>query len=145
VFFPEFLYQLSGRDQQVTWLDPSFSAVGNSALNVFVTVDALTVPSDRVLVLQSVVGMAEPGAGQNVTDIRLQLFAPGAQFAAVISRDPVDKAANIPAILNWSGSLIVPPLWRVLLAGSFNAGAVANAVTIWTAGILIPPANIQRV
>jgi hypothetical protein len=90
VFFPEFLYQLSGRDQQVTWLDPSFSAVGDSALNVFVTVDALTVPSDRVLVLQSVVGMAEPGAGQNVTDIRLQLFAPGAQFAAVISRDPVD-------------------------------------------------------
>lgn len=142
--FPELLYQLSGRDQQVTWLDPLLTAPVSSAASNFVFA-SYTVPADRALLLHHLAARGDPGAGQLITDIHIFLQAPAGSFTVTLERDEVAKAANANAIVTWQGELVIPPNWQVVGAITFDAGVQVNAEQTHVAGILIPIGNIQRV
>lgn len=145
MFFPEFLYQLSARDQQVTWLDPRIARGDTLLAAAAVTAVAITVPTGLVLVLQNASLEADPGAAQNVTESFFELLTPDAATGVRITQDRTALAANVIGHLNWSGSILVPPNWQVRGAANFNAAAAANRVIADCIGILLPVGNIQRV
>jgi len=145
MFFPEALYLLSQRDQQVTWLDPVYNAAATGSAAASVSSPAFTVPSSQAFVLQNVQGYADPGAGQNIALLEVYIGppSPGTQFVRLVS-DVLVKAADVNAAVHWSGSLIVPPAWRIIAEGTFNAGVQVNTVRLGVMGMFIPIGNIQR-
>lgn len=145
MFFPEFLFKISQRDQQVTWLDPFFSADGLNLANVSVSAASI-VPEGRALVLTHAFGRFTPGAGQNFTV--LQLFydkGSGILPAMPLKESRTAGAANAIGLLDWQGQVVLTPGNRIVVTGTFNAGAAVNAVEVRAAGMLLPIGNIQRV
>lgn len=143
MFFPEALYLLSQRDQQVTWLDPVVFDSNQSLAQVNVTA-AYTVPTGRILILQNVSVEFAAGAGQTVT-------WGGAVIRPVPTPSPYGilmaeyfAAGAVKVTVNWSGSIIVPSGWLVQSDAIFNAGANPNYAALAMHGILIPVGNVQR-
>jgi hypothetical protein len=145
VFFPEFLYQLSARDQQVTWLDPLIQDQATTALLADISVD-ITVPDARILVLKNLTSQALPGAAQNVSTFHLLSLVPPTPGTNSIELTLIRNAlaVGVNSILTWTGDVLVPPGWRVRARAVFNAAAAANTVGLDVVGILIPVGNIQR-
>jgi hypothetical protein len=144
MIFPEFLFRLSQRDQQVTWLDPVSLQVSSAVAAASITAIGTVVPIDRVLVLTNAIMLATAGAAQTTQQQSLQVVAVGG-FVTTIAIDTIVSAAAGRAPLNWAGQVLVPPSWTVRAVGTFNAGAAVNNVDISLHGILIPAGNIQRV
>jgi hypothetical protein len=146
MFFPEFLYRLSQRDQQVTWLDPvvSFQQDAQLAVNVSVT---FTVPDARALVLQHASIVASPSGAQTSTlrEIVLRVPGVGTTNSGFLKREETTGAGGQDFFLDWQGSAIIPPQWRIIANGTFVGVATANTVNLTVLGILIPIGNIQRV
>lgn len=142
MIFPESLYLLSPRDQEVTWLDPVAARGTLNQAATSVTISLFTVPQGRYLVLSQASAIAQPGAAQNVDQFQIDYLHLTDFY--VIAIDNTAKAANIRASLNWNGQILIPPAATVRVVGSFNAAVAANTVGLWINGILIPAANIQR-
>lgn len=142
--FPEQLFVLSQRDQQVTWLDPYLRNTQSTVAAVSVN-SGLQVPVDRALLFYAAYAEFIPGAAQNVANNSISLFPASGSFEVKVKRNLIAGAANVPLILDWSGFILLPPTWIIRATAAFNAGAAGNTVELSVAGILIPPANIQRV
>jgi hypothetical protein len=143
VIFPEYLYKLSSRDQQVTWLDPRFDALSVAAAAASVQ-STLRVPDGRVLVLSAAVVDAIAGAAQTLD--RIVLFCEPPDPSTISFRISGGIfAASVEQFVTWTGQLVIPPNWKVAATARFNAGVAANTVALSLAGILIPVGNIQRV
>lgn len=156
-FYPEALFELSGRDRQVTWLDPAFyGPVGATLTGALRSVTIGTdgsvsqqVPDGRALLLQHVCAYFAPGTAANNCSLqRILVRPPTALTLEMWLREQRIEAADVDAAqgyeLTWQGSLIVPPLWFVQAYGEFSAGA-DNEVAINIAGMLIPVGNFARV
>lgn len=143
-FYPELLYQLSARDQQVTWLDPILDAASTAAAAVNPTASFL-VPEGRCLVLQAAVVKGSPGAGQNITRMFLSIQTLVGTASRDLKFDDTDRAADFRVALDWQGSILIPPGWRLHGSVQFNAGVQVNTTELNTYGLLIPIGNIQRV
>lgn len=145
MFFPEYLYQLGGRDQKITWLDPTlfFQQLGLAGTSVSIV---FRVPFERVLVLQHAWAEFIPGAAQTANIKRLEVIPPtGTAPAMRLAIDRVTGGAAAPQNLSWTGSIIVPAQWGVWVDSTFNAGANVNTVTLSLLGVLLPIGNVQRV
>lgn len=145
MFFPEFLYQLSQRDSQVTWLDPVIERIQTTAAAA--TVEAqFTVPEARALILQSALVTGSPGAGQAVNAMTLSLIPPN-QVGPVraLKFNDTNNALNFVAAIDWQGSMILPPSWIVNANVGYDAAVAANTTTLHVFGILVPIGNVQRV
>lgn len=144
MFPPELLYQLSARDQQVTWLDPIFDRGDVTTAAVSVAATLHTVPDGRVLVVHSVHAEARPGAAQACTELAIVARAagmPNRRLAASF----FTVTANLPRSVDWSGSILLPPDGVIIAVGTFDAGVAGNNVLGDVMGVLIPVGNIQRV
>jgi hypothetical protein len=143
VFFPEFLYRLTQRDQALTWLDPvwaeSDAIVATTAPNGTV----LTVPQDRLLLVQTLSLVGLPGAGQNNTFLRATIRPPQGNQSIRLVQEAFTTAGNHTA--NWQGSAVVPPSWSITFESVFDAAVNPNQVICSAGGMLIPPGNIQRI
>lgn len=147
MLFPELLYQLSSRDQQVTWLDPYLRFVDQSTAAVDVS-STFTIEDGKALVLQSATVEATPGGAQTTTWTKLLVRGPistDLNQSAYLAGSFTASGENAAKFLNWSGSLIVPPQWRITGRAVFSAGAIANNVRLSLLGVLIPIGNIQRI
>lgn len=145
MFFPEFLYQLSKRDQQVTWLDPRFAQESASAAALGATVEVLQVPDGQCFILQTFFAEAIPGLAQGVTRILLELIPPtGGLTQRIAGAHWTPAVANQTRETQFSGSLLIPPGWRLQARGGYDAGAAANTITGDVNGIFIPVGNVQR-
>lgn len=142
MIFPEYLYQLSKRDLQVTWLDPALRSVVTSVAAANVTSD-FTIDNGRILVLTHVHGFVIPGGGQNVTLLSLLIVDPGGTLIRLVT-DDTNQAADFRAESTWQGELIIPPGWTIRATADFNAALAANRVDLSLGGILIPVGNVQR-
>lgn len=148
MFFPEFLFQISQRDRQVTWLDPVFDSLAVSAANVLVESSIDPHPTDdRAFILQSAIARGDAGAAQTCDSlaIAIQREEGGDFYRLALTGNATAIAAGSIVALNWSGSVIVPPGWNIKARGNFNAGANANQVDLDIVGMLIPIGNIQRI
>lgn len=143
MFFPEFLYKLSARDEQVTWLDPVTRRLSITNAAIFCGVDLL-LPEGRALVLTQAICQTDPGAGQNVVSMRIYLQGPD-QITHDLVKSNTALAANLNGNLDWQGEVIVLPGWRLGLEGEFNAAVAANVTSGSFMGLSIPIGNIQRV
>jgi hypothetical protein len=147
MFFPEFLYQLSPKDQQVSWLDPYVdlqTLVNTPVTNV---VNAQPAPIGRALLLQHVLLTGNPGgSGDNVTGGFISLVdPPGASRGYLRELTGQVIAANVSFELHWFGSLIVLPGWTI--RGSITKNAAVNLITVRMSvmGVIIPIGNLQRI
>lgn len=145
MFFPELLYQLSARDQQVTWLDPQLSRVQASNAATSVGINWLEVPVGRALVLTNLQLRGSPGLAQACTRLIAEMTPRGGGTTVNIANDDFAAVANLAQNVNWSGEIIIPADWIISVAASFDAGAAANSIDISGAGILIPLGNVQRI
>lgn len=143
MFFPEFLYQLSGRDQQVTWLDPVLQRLDASGAAVNLTV-SYQVPVDRVLLLSALALEVGPGLAQNYTGAIARILGPGASTDSRLAGTLTPGAANQNAFIPWQGEVIVPPNWFVGANVDYNAAVAVNTMRLSIFGILVPVGNIQR-
>jgi len=147
MIFPEFLYQLSERDQQTTWLDPVVSFV-RVAGGLTVLTSTFTVPVGRMLLLTSACVFGLPGAGQSCNGVRVEVRPRDAALAVVIARwVPVTLPSPVtnPITINFSGQVIVPADWTVVSLGDFTFAAANNTLDASLTGILLPIGNVQRV
>jgi hypothetical protein len=148
MFFPESLYLLSQRDQQVSWLEPlalrDTFAAGIAAANIQRLV--YTVPIDRLLILQAFSFLATAGAAQTVNDVRIDIVPRlSAEIVRVWSADSRYMSTGGVAGGNWTGSILVPPQYTLRANFLFNAGAAANFFDLGVHGLLIPVGNVQRI
>lgn len=146
MFVPELLYQLSERDQQVTWLDPVFVRVGPTvSAATQITETVYTVPSDRALCLQNFNVILDPGAAQTVRRANLAALPTTGTLQVVIRAEEWADAINEERVLHWAGSIIVPANWRLQTFSAYDAAAAGNSQDTTIIGVLIPIGNIQRV
>lgn len=145
MFVPEFLYQLSARDQQRTWLDPVLVSLSANVAGVEFNSNVFLIPNDKVMIVNNLVLAADPGAAQACIALQLSLLVPTALSFIPIARTTFAAVLNENQALNWSGSLVAPPGYAVNMLGTFDAGVAANQITGTVVGILIPVGNIQRV
>jgi len=142
MFFPEYLYQLSSRDQQVTWLDPLLTS--GSTVGAGQAIHTIAVPNNRVLVLQHALLQATPAALEFVGLMQLSLLPPAGGFEMLLKGQDVNLAADVAGFLDWQGSLVLPPSWRIRALANYSGGGGSNTA-LNIGGILIPPGNLQRV
>jgi hypothetical protein len=145
VLFPEQLYQLTKRDQQVTWIDPLIQRVVVSLANAVVSTD-FQVPTDRALLVQGLFCETIPGAAQNATGIFLGALSPpaGTGIFVLLNANRTAGAVGARTFTEWRGELVIPANWIVRAQGNFNAGVAANQVDLHMYGLLIPAANVSR-
>lgn len=148
--FPEFLFQLSARDQQVSWLDPVANVISVSQTAVELTA-TYTVPNDRVLLLEYVTAFLRPFSTQNIAiDTGIFVAPPLAAVSGTIvlrwlTQRTVALGAGVRDFQFADPHIIVPASWRVMCKASFNAGASLNDLVFSVFGTLIPLGNIQRI
>lgn len=145
MFFPEFLYQLTARDQQVTWLDPTLRADSTSAAAASVSSTIFTIPQGQVLILLNAMCRGTPGGAQFVARTRIDVLPPAASNNFFLASDDTIGGAGLSLSVTWTGEVLIPATWQLRGVADFNAGAVANTIEFHFMGILIPAANIQRV
>lgn len=144
MFFPEFLLALSERDIQATKLDPVVQRINSANAAVDVWSD-FVVPNDRSLILQSAVCRAVAGGALTCTDIVIGL-RPRASVSVSELVDLSYETADSPLLFTkWAGSILVPPMWIVTGYGAFSAATSSNTIRLSICGMLIPPANVQRI
>lgn len=142
--FPELLYILSQRDQQVTWLDPILQRSEESSLNA-VIFEEIVFPTDRAVLLHHAHAGFSPGAAQNIStgELNIRRVLDGAFIRLRLQGDAL--AVNIDLEQSWQGEILLPPGWSVRATGIFSAAAAANLVQVSVAAVVIPAGNIQRV
>lgn len=145
MFFPEFLFQLSSRDQQVTWLDPVFAELGGTGTGINLVSGFYTVPDARCLILQSARATADVVGGEIIENVRIVVTRDQSIFYTLAEREVVGGAANTLYAVNWSGSILIPPGWLVAGAGSKNLAVQVGTIAASIFGLLIPIGNVQRV
>lgn len=141
--FPEFLYNLTARDQQLAPIELWYGGTTGTALATGIQTPNYQVPPDRILVITSAYLLLAPGAGQS--GLSASLSVQNITNGASTRIDAHTFAA--PAAAQWAengefSSVIVPPNGLVFAVGFFNAGAVANSVRWEASGVLIPRGNI---
>lgn len=155
-FFPEGLYTLRPKDREGIQLEPFIRFTDFGQLAAAALQDDIFFPSDRAIILQHVFVQATPGAGQNVTDIRIAVHQRFVDTSISILRAQLaaeDRDFPVAVIgwCAWTGSILLPTsgagdsFWHLRVNSSFNAGAAANNHVISIYGVLIPPGNLPIV
>jgi hypothetical protein len=144
VFFPEFLYQLLGRDQQIDWLQVEIAFKSTAAAAAFIETPIYTVPPERHLILQLATVRVFAGAAQTSTRFEILGRAPGGA-AATARFAGGDYAAVLAKFDQFPMSIIVPNRWQIVASAFFNAGVAVNTLDLTLFGMLIPAGNISRI
>jgi len=146
VFVPEHLYQLTARDQRLTWLDPVL--VFEKLTGTLLTIDlTFTVPDGRLLGLQHVFLNVLPAAATVAQQKVVELLPPGTTQLPkpCLIRSDVNSGSGVSGQFNWQGEILVPSLWRVHAQAIFNAATGNNSLELSLVGALMPIGNVQRV
>lgn len=157
--FPDWLYHFNPRDEQVTSLEPvefySTQLISAAALVDFNAVSGATyiVPESRVLLINSWVIEATPGASQQAQLIELTASArysglAGSHFP--LNPIPIERtilqnpgAGLFTGVGKTLGPAIVTGGGTVGATVTFNAGAANNMAQFFFRGILIPRGNFS--
>ena len=146
----EFLYELTPRDMQQSWLDPVI-ITSNGLTAASVVTASYEVPVGRCLLLRSSVANADAGGAQTVDRVTLELLPPDESNIAIAISEKISSNVGTSATskvsmnTEWSGEVVVPQEWTVRARGNFSAAVSANSIELHVVGLLIPIGNIQRI
>lgn len=144
---PEIAYQFRlAKDTASTMIEEVFVSNETSLANVVVNNRVYTVPSDRILILTSVMGALEAGAAQIPYRLNIQLERNGLARKLFVKYRHTDPAIDpLPARLglNVPCEIWLHPGWSINVYGVYSAGAAANITEGCITGILIPRGNIS--
>lgn len=145
----EFLYQLSPRDMQQSWLDPVIVTV-NGLTTASVVTASYEVPMARCLLLRSSVANADGGGAQTVDRVTLELLPPDESNIAVAISEKITTnvgsgSNKLSMNTEWNGEIVIPQEWTLRARGNFSAAVSANSIELHIVGLLIPIGNIQRI
>lgn len=145
----EFLYELTPRDMQQSWLDPVIVTT-NGLVAASVVFTTYEIPIGRCLLLRSCVANADGGGAQTVDRVTLELFPPDESVVAIAISEKIttnvgNAAAKISMNTEWSGEILVPQEWTLRARGNYSAAVAANSIELHVIGLLIPIGNIQRI
>jgi len=140
--FGEFLYQISGRDEQLSWLDLVLFEQNVAAAAGSVLSSGNAVPERNIMVMRSACVECTGGGAQLTTGVALLLINPSASRNHIVA---ASYEINFQShALNWSGELYIPPGWLVRAQGTFNAGVALNTTRLNYNGVQLPLGNVQR-
>jgi hypothetical protein len=141
VIFPE--WALRPTDGELAGPVCEFIAKESSLASAAVSVASpgYTVPDGKLLIAQSVISFADPGAAQNVVDHILRLFWP-AGFAQYLKYQATALAVNINNLIDDAEVKVYPPGVKLDSIATFNAGVASNIVTFNVIGWLIPRSSV---
>lgn len=145
--FPEQLYQLSRRDEKISWLDPINIAISTSATNTAVSVSG-AFNLERINLINALNASSFPAADA-ATALVITLQPPVGPQSIELAR--IDRLAlgnnGFPLTVRctFPGGLFVPRGWRLATLGAFSAATGVNAVNLSITGVAIPSANFDRV
>lgn len=109
-----------------------------------VSVGFFGLPKDRVLVLSNATLLADPGATQNVSDMRME-FLTATGLNVPFARGQAG-AGDQRRIENWQGEIYIfgqgPDLFNLLFNATFNAAVNPNLLNASASGVVIPRANM---
>lgn len=144
----DYLYELTPRDMQRSWLDPLAFKVLNSVVAINVN-NTYVVPTAQALILYSANVASFAGATQTVTSQDLYISAEGdAALVRIVGQTAAESSSAGPTPilnLNWSGYIVVPQLWTIRATSIFSGSVNANQSEMSLIGMLIPAGNFQRV
>lgn len=142
----DFLYEISQRDMQLSWLDPLFHRERITTATASISVE-YTVPLGRVLLLSSAVASAVAGSLLTTTLVSIGFVKTSASSEfdlMVLPSDQLTTAAKNRYSANWSGRVTVPQDWIIKSSAAFSGTTDVNSLTLSLIGMLIPIGNIQR-
>jgi len=144
----EFLYQISGRDEQISWLETTLTEKSAALANVLVAALSDPIPERNILVLTSASISTSAGVAQSVSEVILRLTNPTGSRANELMHNAIvtnGAGATMPRYsMAWSGMVYIPPSWSIQAFCVFSAGANTNTVNLSYTGIQIPLGNVQR-
>lgn len=140
--FPEFLYRLTPRDEQVTPLDMinfDFGVFSDTSASLMTTA-SYTVPDGKIFALTSATVFLEGGAAQFPKVWSIIMTYGGTSFYVSGGTLPCIAAANF-SLGSTTAPYFCQPGSVITLGGEFNAGVNANNIGGSINGILIPRGN----
>lgn len=140
--FPDFLYRLTPRDEQVTPLEILNLRLTASTAATDVATNIYTVPLGKVLVCSAYGLRGEGGAAQYSESLWIEIYTdPTMPTLLGGSLNAYPSAAQRSYSHGVASQIIVPEGWQLRGRGTFSAGAAANNVFLGINGILIPRGN----
>lgn len=121
----------------------------NGRMSATSTVPRVNVINDlqgRYVLLTHACIIGVPGAGQNVTQMQIELLGPdGGQPTPpwLVNISATALAANVTGVLTFDGELIIPPAWILSSLATFNAGVAANRTDVSYFGYTLPIGTLQ--
>jgi len=143
--FPDFLYRLTPRDEQVTQLELYFDRYAFSDTAALVGDVLFTTPNNRILVLTRTSIAMTAGAAQNPLYSILDYTAAdgsGPNIELSVRTWTATTGTNVCLHETQGGPVYVPPSSRLTLTGAFSAGVNANSVVVNMQGFYIPRGTI---
>lgn len=142
--FPDFLYRLTPRDEQVTPLELYFERYAYADTAALVGDAIFTTPNNRLLILTGVTIAMIAGAAQNPLYSILDYTAAdgsGPNIELAVRTWTATTGTNVCLHERSNGPLIIPPSSRLTLTGAFSAGVASNSVVATLQGYYIPRGN----
>jgi len=141
---PEVCYRLTDMDLSGSLADFVSIFASDSAASVSPGKIAFyTVPRGKILLLQSIVVSAIPGAAQLLRDARIS-FAFNGQVIQVFAENanPAIAAAIAVRMTAPAPEILIPQEFALSLTSTFNAGVAANYIETNITGWLIPRGSV---
>lgn len=138
------LYALTARDRQQAQVETVNADSGLQALASISWETGLTVPQSKLFVMQNVAAFGQGTGGQQCNGIFILLRPPvtlTAQTRLAGRLEPV-ALTTVETDRQWGEGLVLQPLTRIIVAGSFTAGVAANNLRIWVSGYFVPRGNV---
>lgn len=143
--FPDFIYRLTPRDEQVTPLESVTYYHTESLVSTYVDIDeslgAYRVPAGKILLVNTLAVDFSAGAAQNLDSYKIYLKNSSATNDATLTGHSRILTGRYGTQGHMFGSIIVPSEWYICAVALFSAGAAANQITLGMTGTLIPRGN----
>lgn len=144
--FSERLYAIPGAGNVQPWASYWQRNGRTSATSTAAAASVRNTFESRYILLTSACVIAQPGAGQNFTQIQIDLLGADNSVPTppwLLKFTGTAGAANVVGSIDWSGEMIVLPGWSIRGNAEYNAGANANITTVAFYGYTLPIGTLQ--
>jgi len=138
--FPDFLYRLTPRDEQVTQIEALNIRLTGSTATTITSTSVYTVPLGKNLLINSV-GILADSASSYPWYVYLEAYL-DASVPVLLFGDDTNYGLD-EMMKGGPMNCLIPEGWSVRATGRFNAALANNNVFLGLNGVLIPRGNVS--